>query len=190
MFDILVKLFYTFFYIGVFTFGGGYAMIPLITQEVIRNSWVENTEVLIDFIAIAESTPGTFAINIATFIGYEQVGVLGAIIATLGVILPSFIIILFIARLFTKFAQNKYVQGFLKGIRPVVPGIILSVGAVFILRSVFKIEDLHFSDFTFEIGGFVIFIIMFLISRFWKKAHPVYIVGISAVLGLIVYGLF
>ena len=102
MFSLLLKLFITFFKIGVFTFGGGYAMIPLITQEVLNNNWVDNTDVLIDFIAIAESTPGTFAINIATFIGFEQVGVIGAIAATLGVILPSFIIILIIASLFTK----------------------------------------------------------------------------------------
>ncbi len=190
MIRLLIKLFYTFFYIGVFTFGGGYAMIPLITQEVVRNTWVESTDILIDFIAISESTPGPFAVNIATFIGFEQAGILGAVIATFGVVLPSFIIILIIAKLFTKFSTNKYVQGFLKGIRPIVPGIILSVAFVFILRSVFSIEDLQFSDFTFEVGSLAIFLIIFLISKFWKKAHPIYIVLISAALGLIVYGLF
>jgi chromate transporter len=142
MISLLFKLFYTFFYIGVFTFGGGYAMIPLISQEVLNNNWVDSTDILIDFIAIAESTPGPFAINIATFIGYEQAGIIGALFASFGVVLPSFIIILIIAKLFTKFASNKYVQGFLKGIRPVVPGIILSVAMIFILRSVFSIEDL------------------------------------------------
>jgi chromate transporter len=190
MISLLFKLFYTFFYIGVFTFGGGYAMIPLISQEVLNNNWVDSTDILIDFIAIAESTPGPFAINIATFIGYEQAGIIGALFASFGVVLPSFIIILIIAKLFTKFASNKYVQGFLKGIRPVVPGIILSVAMIFILRSVFSIEDLKFNDFKFEIGSFVIFVIIFLISKFWKKSHPIYIVVISAVLGLIIYGLF
>lgn len=190
MISLLIKLFLTFFYIGVFTFGGGYAMIPLITQEVMKNSWVGSTDILIDFIAIAESTPGPFAVNIATFVGFEQAGVLGAVIATFGVVLPSFIIILIIAKLFTKFATNKYVQGFLKGIRPIVPGIILSVAFVFILRAVFSIEDLHFSDFTFEIGSFAIFLVIFIISRYWKRAHPIYIVIISAVLGLVVYGIF
>lgn len=190
MFRLLFKLFYTFFYIGVFTFGGGYAMIPLITQEVARNAWVESTDVLIDFIAIAESTPGPFAVNIATFIGYEQAGILGAVIATFGVVLPSFLIILFIAKLFTRFQTNKYVIGFLKGIRPIVPGIILSVAFVFILRAVFYIEDLRFQDFRFELGSFLIFMIVFLISKYWKRAHPIYIVVISAILGLIVYGIF
>lgn len=189
MFNLLLKLFITFFKIGVFTFGGGYAMIPLITQEVINNNWVDNTNVLIDFIAIAESTPGTFAINIATFIGFEQVGVLGAIAATLGVILPSFIIILIIASLFTKFATNKYVQGFLNGIRPVVPGIILSVALIFILRSVFNVEHLQFENFTFEWGAIFIFVLVFAMTKIIKKMHPVYIVLVSGVLGIIIYGL-
>ena len=189
MFSLLFKLFYTFFKIGVFTFGGGYAMIPLITQEVMNNNWVDNTDVLIDFIAIAESTPGTFAINIATFIGFEQLGIIGAIAATLGVILPSFIIILIIASLFTKFATNKYVQGFLNGIRPVVPGIILSVAMIFILRSVFSVEDLQFKDFTFEIGAFAIFVLTFIMTKIWKRIHPIYLVLVSGVLGIVVFGL-
>ena len=92
---ILLELFLTFLKIGAFTFGGGYAMLPLIQEEVIRNGWLTK-ELLIDFVAISESTPGPFAINIATFIGYSQNGILGAIFTTLGVILPSFIIILLI----------------------------------------------------------------------------------------------
>lgn len=185
---ILFKLFYTFFYIGLFTFGGGYAMIPLITEEVTKYGWVSSTEVLIDFIAISESTPGPFAVNIATFIGYEQADILGAIVATFGVVLPSFLIILFIARLFTKFATNKYVVGVLKGIRPVVPGVILSVAIIFILRSVFLVEDFQFEDFTFQISTVFIFLFIYLLSRFWKKAHPIYLVLISAVLGIIFFG--
>lgn len=94
---ILVELFITFFKIGLFTFGGGYAMIPMITDEVVAKGWA-TAQMLTDFIAIAESTPGTFAINTATFIGMEQMGVIGAIFATLGVIMPSFIIILIIAK--------------------------------------------------------------------------------------------
>lgn len=188
MFSLLFKLLYTFFYIGVFTFGGGYAMIPLITQEVARNNWVESTDVLIDFIAIAESTPGPFAINIATFIGFEQAGIIGAIVATLGVVLPSFIIIVIIAKLFAKFATNPYVVGLLQGIRPVVPGIILSVAIIFILRSVFMIEDFHFKDFTFNIGTIVIFAAVFAVSKLWKKAHPIYLVLLSGILGILFFG--
>ena len=93
---ILLKLFWTFFKIGLFTIGGGYAMIPLITQESVAAGWATETE-LMNYLAISESTPGPFAVNCATFIGFSQYGVLGALFATLGVISPSFIIILIIA---------------------------------------------------------------------------------------------
>ena len=86
----LLQLFWTFFKIGLFTFGGGYAMIPMIIEETTKFELIEKNEI-IDFIAISESTPGPFAINIATFIGYEQAGILGALFSTIGVILPSFI---------------------------------------------------------------------------------------------------
>ncbi len=188
MFEILFKLFITFFKIGLFTFGGGYAMIPLITDEVMANAWVESSDILIDFIAISESTPGPFAVNIATFIGFEQYGVLGALAATLGVILPSFIIILFIAKFFSKFSKNQYVKGFLKGIRPVVPGIIISVGISFVLKYVFSIEDFQFSQGRIQLGTIVIFLVIFIISRIWKKAHPVYLVAISGILGILFFG--
>lgn len=188
MLELLLKLFYTFFKVGVFTFGGGYAMIPLITQEVVANQWVESTDVLIDFIAISESTPGPFAVNIATFIGYSQGGILGALFATLGVIMPSFIIILIIAKFFTRFSKSPYVQGFLKGVRPVVPGIILSVAFAFVLKYVFSIEKFNFSEVNIQIGSIFIFFVIFVISRLWKKVHPVVIVLISGVLGILLFG--
>ena len=186
--ELLFRLFITFFKVGIFTFGGGYAMIPLITDEVIANAWVESSDILIDFIAISESTPGPFAVNIATFIGFEQYGVLGAIAATLGVVLPSFIIILFIAKFFSRFSKSIYVKGFLKGVRPVVPGIILSVGIGFILKYVFSIENFNFSEGVIQIGTIVIFIVIFVISRLWKKAHPVYLVALAGVLGILFFG--
>jgi len=188
MLSLLFKLFYTFLKIGLFTFGGGYAMIPLITEEVFNNSWVASTDILIDFIAIAESTPGPFAVNIATFIGYEQAGIIGAVAATLGVMVPSFVIILLIAKAFSKFSTNIYVRGFLNGVRPVVPGIILSVGIMFVLKYVFNIENFHFRDFNIEIGSLVIFVVIFALSRFWKKAHPVYLVAIAGILGILFFG--
>lgn len=184
----LLQLFLSFFKIGLFTFGGGYAMIPLITDEVLAHGWLDSTDVLIDFIAISESTPGPFAINMATFIGYEQAGVIGAILTTLGVVLPSFIIILFIAMAFKKFSTNKYVRGFLDGVRPVVPGIIMSVAIVFILKGVFGIADYEYGDFTFEWGAIIIFAVSFAISKLKKRVHPVIIVLISGILGLIIYG--
>jgi len=185
---LIFQLFLSFFKIGLFTFGGGYAMIPLITDEVLTHGWLDSTDVLIDFIAISESTPGPFAINMATFIGFEQAGVLGAVLTTFGVVLPSFIIILIIAIAFKKFSANKYVRGFLDGVRPVVPGIIMSVAIVFILKGVFGISDYEYGDFTFEWSALLIFAISFVISKVKKRVHPVIIVLISGIMGLLIYG--
>ena len=130
----LFELFITFFQIGLFTFGGGYAMIPMIQDAVLRKEWMTEQE-LIDFIAISESTPGPFAINIATYVGAETVGILGSVFATLGVVLPSFIIILIIAKIMDKFIKNKYVQRALTGIKAVVLGLILSTGIIFVIKA-------------------------------------------------------
>lgn len=113
----LWKLFATFFKIGAFTFGGGYAMIPLIQKEAVeKNGWVSDDDIL-EIIAIAESTPGPIAINSATFVGYRTCGVLGAMCATLGVVLPSFVIILAISYVLREFQQIKAVQYAFNGIR-------------------------------------------------------------------------
>ena len=113
----LLELFITFFKIGGFTFGGGYAMIPLIQKETVENKkWVSDEDIL-DIVAIAESTPGPIAINSATFIGYKTAGVWGSFFATLGVVLPSFVIISAIAYLLKEFAQYPIVQYAFFGIR-------------------------------------------------------------------------
>lgn len=186
---LLFKLFITFFKIGLFTFGGGYAMIPMISDEVVANGWATQ-QLLTDFIAISESTPGTFAINVATFIGMEQMGVFGAIFATLGVIMPSFIIILIIARFFGKVSDNKYVKSFLWGVRPVVVGLILA--------ATFSIAQTQLVT-TADIGGFNeiasaidwravgIFVGVFIISRL-KKMHPVWYIVIAGAAGALLYG--
>ena len=117
-------LFTTFFKIGIFTLGGGYAMIPLIEEEVVnRKQWVSKDE-MIDLIAIAQSCPGVFAINIATFIGYKLNKTRGAIATTIGTALPSFLIILAIAMFFSQFKDNPYVAAMFKGIRPAVVALI------------------------------------------------------------------
>ena len=113
----LIELFLTFFRIGAFTFGGGYAMIPLIQKEVVDNKhWVSDEDIL-DIVAIAESTPGPIAINSATFIGYRTAGVWGSFFATLGVVLPSFVIISLIAYLLEEFASYNVVKWAFFGIR-------------------------------------------------------------------------
>ena len=122
--NIYWESFKTFFKIGIFTLGGGYAMIPLIEEEVVnRHRWVSREEML-DLIAIAQSCPGVFAINIAIFIGYKLNKVRGAIATSLGTALPSFLIILIIAMFFHQFEDNKVVAAMFRGIRPAVVALI------------------------------------------------------------------
>lgn len=114
---LLWQIFFTFFKIGAFTFGGGYAMVPLIQREASeKNGWVTDEDIL-DIVAIAESTPGPIAINSATFVGYRACGVMGSVCATLGVVLPSFIIILTISGILRQFQENVYVRYAFRGIR-------------------------------------------------------------------------
>ncbi len=137
----LLLLFLEFFKIGIFTFGGGYAMIPILQDSVISNNWL-TLEEFKDFIGVCECTPGPIAINMATYVGQEVNGVLGAFIATIGVILPSFLIILLIASILNNFIQNKYVQYFLKGIKAVTVALILATGVTLLLSAI-GINNIH-----------------------------------------------
>lgn len=120
---ILLELFYTFFTIGLFTFGGGYAMLPLIQEKVLANGWM-GMEELTNFVAISESTPGPFAINISTYVGAETAGVPGSLCATLGVVLPSFLIILIVAKIYVRFKSSKAIGGVMFGLRAAVVGLL------------------------------------------------------------------
>lgn len=186
----IISLFITFFKIGLFTIGGGYAMIPLIEQEVTAKGWISISE-LTDFIAVSESTPGPFAINLATFIGTKTSGVLGALASTLGVVLPSFLIILVIAKFFIAFKDNKYVVGALTGLRPVIIALVAS--AVFLLmKTNFIYSDAIINSISsfftaINIKMIAIFIIVLLIQIKFKL-HPIIIILISAALGLLAYG--
>ena len=194
--EVLIKLFFAFFKIGLFTFGGGYAMIPLIQEEVTKNGWLTAEEV-IDIVGIAESTPGPIAVNLATFVGTSQMGFLGALIATVGVILLSFIIILLIAIIFKKIMDNKYVKSILKGINPVIIGLILVTG----LFTLFKILVPNFvinETFTFNFDDFirpliiclVLALIMFLYKKIRKKTiSAILLLIISICLGIVVYAI-
>lgn len=173
----MIHLFVTFFKIGLFTFGGGYAMIPMIQQNVLKNGWLSQNQ-LIDFIAISESTPGPFAINIATFVGISQHGLLGGICATLGVVLPSFLIILIIARFFLHFQDNVWVKSVLYGLRPAVVALI-GAAALSILQANF----VHGG--TFSIRSLLIVFIVFGISRWKKKLHPIWLILVSGALGFL-----
>lgn len=180
---ILLTLFLTFFKIGAFTFGGGYAMLPLIQEEVIANNWIGAKE-LVDFIAVSESTPGPFAINIATYIGGQMGGLLGSAAATLGVVMPSFIIILIVAKCFEKFKNSRTVKGLMSGLKPAVIGMIasagISIGKTALFSEGFSVSAL--SDYSF-ISVFVIALIAVFLA-FKVKLNPIIIILISAALGI------
>ncbi len=197
---IFLQLFWTFFKIGLFTFGGGYAMIPLVTDEVLSNGWLTYEEVM-NFIAIAESTPGPIAINMATFVGASQGALLGgfgfrllgAICATLGVVLPSFIIILLIATLIKGLLNIAGVKAFLDGVKPVVVGLILGTAILLILSVILSLSAIT-DTVAFDWKALVIFGIIALVHIVYKlitkkKISPIILIIISAVLGIIFYGL-
>lgn len=189
---IYFQLFYTFFLIGIMTFGGGYAMIPMIQDMVVGNGWMSLSE-LTDFIAISEATPGPFAVNIATFVGNKVGGIFGSICTTLGVVLPSFIIIIILAFVLTKFLSNKYVKGALKGVRPVILALILSTAILFLVRTLLFSGNALFSqtvDFDRKAFSMLVCVsgIMIFYKIFNKKSlNTLLILLLTAVLGLIAY---
>ena len=185
---IYLLLFWTFFKIGLFTIGGGYAMIPMIKSEVIAVGWLTEDQ-LLDFMAISESTPGPFAVNMATFVGFNQSGLLGAVCATLGVVLPSFIIIIIVAKIVNKFLTNKYVKYALNGVRPVVVGLIGSV-AVSLIYTGTKLDLMNFNSKKISYASIFIMILTFILLRFKKTKNPIVLILISAALGIVLFGFF
>ena len=191
---IFLELFWTFFKIGLFTFGGGYAMLPLIQEQVVAHEWLSE-EAIVNFIAVSESTPGPFAINIATYVG-SQVGgaefgglgftVLGSACATLGVVLPSFIIILLVAKFYQQFKSSNTVKGLMTGLKPAAIGLIASA-VVSMALTVFIPSGFSFSIFKgieFYISAAIFALCTFLVFFKRKKIPPVLIICIAAVLGI------
>ena len=189
---IYLTLFLTFFKIGLFTIGGGYAMIPLVQEAVVKNGWMSEGDFL-NFLAVAESTPGPIAVNMATYVGSTQGGILGSALATLGVVLPSFVIILLIAAVIRNFLKYRGVKAVMGGIRPAVVGLILATAITMILGTVFGISDLKTAP-SFDFRAPVIFAILVGISflpklfKKKKKLSPILMILISALLGIVFYG--
>ena len=191
---IYLDLFWTFFKIGLFTIGGGQAMIPMIMTNVVDKGWMPY-ESLVDFIAISESTPGPFAINIATYTGIETAGIFGAMCATLGVVLPSVIIILLIAKIFTQFMKKRAVKEVFLGVGATVTGLLASVWLSLFLTIIFGISIANYQvvgTFTpdwLSLGIFAVVLPISFIKIKGKKFPPILIVVICALLGLLVFGL-
>ena len=184
---IYLELFTGFLAVGLFSFGGAYAAIPLIRDVVLSYGWLD-ADTLTDMIAIGESTPGPIMVNLATYIGSSQAGILGGIIATFTVVLPAFFIILLILIFLGKLLGNKYVQAILHGLKACITGIIVATGFYMIWNSCITPLGRKPADL------WPIFITVILAILFWgprrilkKKMSPIILIVVSAVLGVVIY---
>lgn len=195
----LLLLFWEFLKVGLFTFGGGYGAIPLIRDTILRfPEWGVDEDMFSYIVGVAESTPGPIMVNTATYVGTTEAGVLGGIIATLGAITPSFVIILLIAKYLKGFMEKEGTRTVLDTVKPCVVGIILSTGIYFLLSGIIPEINSVFSDgFTKDLipkwETLLMFGLVFLLRagwKMWKKKtiSPILSIGISAVLGILVFG--
>ena len=189
---IFLKLFLTFLEIGAVSFGGGYAMIPLVRDKCLTNGWLTEGEIM-NFIAVSESTPGPIAINMATFIGSSEGGILGSAVATLGIVLPSFIIILIIASVMKNLIKFEGVQAALGGVKPIVIALIVSTGATMLLSTLFGLATVH-NGISVDTKSIIIFAIIVAVGFVYKKLtkkkiSPIILILISAFLGIIFFGI-
>lgn len=189
--SIYLLLFLTFLKIGAVSFGGGYAMISLMREECLANGWLAEDE-LLNFIAVAESTPGPIAVNMATFVGSSQAGVWGALLATLGVVLPSFIIILLVSAVIRNLLKFAGVKAALAGVRPAVVGLILATAVTLLLKVIFSVETPK-STLSFDGKGLLLFAFLAIFSIGYKKyakkpLSPIVLILISGALGVLLYG--
>ena len=181
---IYLELFLGFLKVGCFTFGGGYGAVALIRDVVLSNGWLSE-EMLTYMIAVSESTPGPIMVNMATYIGSSQAGFWGAAVATLAVVLPSFFIMLLVSTLLAAVIKNKYVQAVLRGLKPCVVGIVLATGIWMTAKNFVP---------GFDLRAIVLTALLAAISPLWKKFRkkklsPIALIAISAVLGMVVYGI-
>lgn len=183
---IYLTLFFEFFKIGLFCFGGGFGMIPVIEETVLKHEWLTEVQ-FFDFLGVCESTPGPIAVNLATYIGSVQGGLLGSILATLGVVLPAFIIILIIASVLKNLTENKFFKAFVKGVKPVVTALIISTGLSLLIK-LFGYVSLK--EFSLDIVSIVILALLLLTAILYKKISKkklssIFLILISAVYGII-----
>lgn len=178
---IYLELLIGFLKVGCFSFGGAYGAIPLIMDVVMSYGWMDQ-DMLAYMIAVSESTPGPIMVNLATYIGSNQAGLLGSIIATTAVVLPSFFIILLVMVLFKKALKNKYFQAVLRGIKPSVIGIVLATGTTMVLKN--GISGSYQPILIYAI----LIVIMYLYSLYFKKKlSPILLIVLSAILGIVLY---
>ena len=185
---IYLDLFLGFLKVGLFAFGGAYGAIPLIRDVVLSYGWLSDED-LSYMIAVSESTPGPIMVNLATYVGSTEAGFLGALVATLAVVLPSFIIILLITVLLKNAFKNKYVQAVLRGLKPSVIGIVLAMGVYMLVKNCLM-ED----TFKMNLRSIVITAVLGIVAVLYKyfskkKMSPIIMIVISSLLGMFVYAI-
>lgn len=177
------ELFIGFLRVGCFSFGGAYSAIPLVRDVVLSHGWMTD-ETLTYMIAVGESTPGPIMVNLATYVGCSQAGILGALVATLAVTLPAFVIILLAATVLKKLLQNKYAQAVQQGLLPCVAGIILATGLYMTASSCLSPQP----GVSVSLQAVLAAVRFGAKSLFGKNISPIALIGAAAVLGVAVYG--
>ena len=186
---IYLKLFWNFFKVSCFTFGGGYGAIPLMRDLVLGNGWVTE-EQFAYMLAISESTPGPIMINMATYIGSDQAGFFGSLLATTAVVLPAYLAIILVVCIMKNAIENKYVQAVLQGLKPCVVGIVLAMGVYLVVHNFLLINQGLAIDIQALIITAVLVAIMLVYQRITeKKFPPIGLIVCSAVLGIVVFGI-
>lgn len=184
---IYIDLVFGFLKVGCLSFGGAYGAIPLIRDTVLSYGWMTDKE-LAYMIAVSESTPGPIMINLATYVGSSQAGFPGAVIATLAVVIPSFIIILLAAAAFNTVIKNRFVQAVLKGIKPCMTGIIMATGIYMTAKNVLFIEDAQVVEWKALLLTAILALLLFGSKRLFKRQiSSVALIIVSAVLGIAIY---
>ena len=190
---IYLQLFLTFLKVGAFAFGGGYAMLSLIGDSVLKYGWMTEEE-LLNFVGVETVIPGPIAVNMATYIGYEQGGFLGALLATIGVVLPSFIIILIVAACIKNLLKYPPVKTFIASMRPALGGLIVSIAVTMALTVFFGIDTVSTIDLSFDPRTLVVLAVVIVIPIIWKRIKKkefssILLVVISGVVGMLLFGI-
>ena len=178
---IYLILFLEFFKVGLFTIGGGLASLPFLYELAEKYTWITKS-MIADMIAISQSTPGPIGINMATYVGFKSGGILGGIIATFAIVLPSFIIIIIIANFLNKFKNSKLVDSAFKGLRPAVTGLIAVAWFEIIRISIINVNSLF--DIVINLKALIVFLAILLLTKKFDK-HPIVFIGIGALVGII-----
>jgi len=183
-----IKLYFIFFKVGLFTIGGGLAAIPLLQDEILNRGWLTVAQ-FADMIAVSESTPGPIGANVATYVGYSQFGILGSIVATIGLVTPSVIIIMLIAKYVMHYRDNKYVNGVFVGLRPAVTGLILAAAYSIAVISLVDVDLFNTSGNFLDLFKWqaIVLFVVFMVATNKMKHHPIFYIVIAGVIGIVIF---